>query len=122
MVSTDGSRSSIRPVQPQEFSKSQGTTVVEVELTESVTIRDKSITETCSCCCPATFKKDSRRSHVCYCPLYNVKQETTPSVAASEECDCGNRMKCCVQPFINRVTTYSLCSSDSKSPPRSPID
>lgn len=123
MVSTDGTKAL------QGSSKSNATAIVEIEVAESITVRDNQTDnkDVQCCCCPPSFKGDTRRSHVCYCPLYSVKHVLCPVLAQHEECceDCpcsgAVSTKCCAQPaFINHCVTYSLCSNECKSNPRSP--
>lgn len=107
-----------RKNEQQNKSKKPGrNTIVEVEVAETVTVRNNNKAPGC-CCCPPTFISNNGRSHVCYCPLYDVKHVLCPGMAGSdqEDCGCGNKAKCCMQPFINHCVTYSLCPNDTTSP------
>lgn len=116
-----------RNVKPDDKNRtSGGKTIVEVEVAESVTVRNNNSntnqkTGEC-CCCPATFNSNNnRRTHVCYCPLYDLTHVLCPALMANEQqedCGCGNKMKCCMQPFVNHSVTYSLCPNDCVSTPR----
>lgn len=127
MVSTDGTKTPVNALQGS--SKTNATTLVEIEVAESVTVRDNQTDnkDVQCCCCPPSFKGDTRRSHVCYCPLYSVKHVVCPVLTAQhedccEDCGCsGASTKCCVPPkFINHCVKYSLCSNECKSTPHSP--
>lgn len=96
--------------------------VVEVEVAETVTVKNnsnKNAPATC-CCCPPMFNGSRRRSHVCYCPLYDVKQVLCPVMTINEQEDsgCGNKIKCCVQPFLSHCMTYSICPNDGTGAPQ----
>lgn len=107
----------------EESGKTEGSTTVEVEVSESVTVKNSS-TKTnkkggVCCCCPATFNGTNRRSHVCYCPLYDMTRVLYSAATDKEEdCGCGTKYKCCAQPFINHMVTYSLCANDCGCSPR----
>lgn len=107
---------------PTENNKPTRNTIVEVEVAETVTVRNNNPNKKSPecCCCPPTFKSNNRRSHVCYCPFYDVKHVLCPVMTTSgqEDCGCGNDLKCCRQPFVNHCVTYSLCPNDSTSSPQ----
>lgn len=107
MVSDTGSRASPR------------TATVEIEVEQSLSGREDKSDKRC-CCCPATFKSDNHRTHVCYCPLYDVKHILCPvltPVGGQEDCGCST--KCRVQPLINHCVTYTHCTNECRSPARS---
>lgn len=96
-------------------------TVVEVELAESVTVKDNNKKGVVCCCCPSNFSGTGHRTHVCYCPMYDMTRVLLSSPRQSngkqEDCGCGTKLKCCVQPFINHSVTYSLHPKDCACPP-----
>lgn len=81
--------------------------LLEVEVEESVTVRERDKDKQNECCC--TTRPYSNNAHCGYCPLYDVRKVLCRSSAKNEDkCGCST----CKRPVVTQCVTYPLCGKD----------